>query len=480
MYTLIAAILAITIFAGLVLQQDRSAFQGIQTAAIKQVETQAAVQINTFATAAYAYATSQGLSAGNMINVSDLVLANFLPSTFSATNGFGQTIQARTGTGYNGGTGVIVYYTTAPKNTYGLPNVPMVQSSFSFHIANDLASIQENAPGFIAAVLSGANFSGAQMPFAASTNALDLTKYFSGYSNTFASVVDLVNVLPSSGVPVTAASGAGSGGGGSVTATCAAGASPAIFGYTGGPQTITVPAGCTSGAFTLVGAGGGGAWFQAGGAGAKVTGTIMAVAGTTFTAIVGGGGGGTSGSGDTSTGAGGGGLTAICAGSTCSSASALLVAAGGGGAGYYSSPGGQGGAGPAATSGGSYSGGYGGYGYGGYGNDYYNEMGSPGTPFGAGGSGAYGYGYGTTNNSGGFGGGGGGGSGAYGGGGGGGGGMPGGGGGGGLMGIGGYGGLDYAAPSVTAYAETAGGGAAGGASGSQTAGSNGSIVVVWH
>ena len=64
MYSLIAALLAVTIFAGLALQQDKTTFGDIQTVAINQAETQAAVQMNTFATAAYAYAAAQGLTAG--------------------------------------------------------------------------------------------------------------------------------------------------------------------------------------------------------------------------------------------------------------------------------------------------------------------------------------------------------------------------------------------------------------------------------
>jgi hypothetical protein len=479
-YTLAAAILAIAIFAGLLQQQDRSAFQHIQDASVRQAERQAAMQMAEFATAAYSYAVAQSLPSGKTITSADLVTAHLLPTNFQATSSFGQTLQALTGSGYSGGTGVLTYYTGAPTNTFGLPNVTQIQSGISFAIAQMTATAQQSSPGFMAAVLAGANYSSAQMPFAGSTNTLDLTSGFSGFSSTFPSAVDLVNILPNSGIPVVGGgSGAGGGGGGGGGGT-ACPTSPTAFSYTGAAKVITVPGGCTSGVFTLLGAGGGGGDAGAGGAGAKVTGTITAAAGSSLTVIIGGGGGSTAGSGNTSTGAGGGGLSAVCSGSSCTSASALLVAAGGGGGGYEYG-GGLGGNGPYYGNGGL----SGGYGYGGGGNDAYGYTGVSGTPFGAGGAGNTQPYYASVNNGGGFGGGGGGGSGNYGGGGGGGGGMPGGGGsstGGGIGGYGGYGGVDYAASSVTGYTQSVGGGAAGGSSGygNATNGTNGSGTVQWH
>lgn len=454
MYMVIAAILAISIFAGLSLQQQTVAFHSIQTTQIDQVEAQSAQQINTFATAAYAYTVAQSASNGTVIQASDLQSAGYLPASFAATNGFGQTLAAVVGKGYQTTPGVLAYYTSAPTNLYGLSNLPINVQRISYGIATKLAAMQENAPAFVSGVLTGASYNQMQMPFAASSNALDLTQNFSGYSNTFASVVDAVNVMPNS-----ANIAALIGGKGSSSTTCTPGT--ANFIYTGSAQTWTPPSGCTTATVTLFGAGGG-----AGSAGSQAVGTIGLSSGQSYGVIVGGGGA----IGGGSVGGGGGGLSAICLGS-CSASSALLVAGGGGGGGSLSlkDDGSGGYSGPFINgiSGGS---GYGGGGgiarYGGY-------DGASGSAFGAGGAGSYG-------------------AGGYGGGGaggrnyngyvsgGGGGGMP-----GGVGGVGGTGwaGVSFAAPGVTNYSHTFGGGAPGGTSGglgSPTAGANGSVIISYQ
>ena len=269
MYPLIAAILAITIFAGLVYQRDQAAFQDIQNASIAQMEAQSAIEMSAFATAAYTYTVNQGLAAGKSIATTDLITAHLLPANFAAVNPFGQTLQGVTGSGYNGGAGVLVYYTAAPTNMYGLPNVLQIQSSISFAIAQKLAAAQQAAPGFMAGVLTGAGYNSAQVPFGSAANAISLTQNFAGFTGTFPSAVDVINVMPNSGIVV--ASGVAGGAGTSGTCT----PSTSTYSYTGSVQVVTPPAGCTNADVTLDGAGGGAASsFGNGGSGAKVTGII--------------------------------------------------------------------------------------------------------------------------------------------------------------------------------------------------------------
>jgi hypothetical protein len=478
MYSFVAALLAVALFAGLALRQDNVVFEHIQNAGVRHVEVEAATQMVQFATAAQSYVVAQKPAAGSTVVTAQLVAANLLPTNFSAVNGFGQSLQARVGTGYGGEDGVLVYYANAMTQMYGLPNTTQTQSSIAFAIAQVAASLQESSPGFVSAVLTGTGYTEAQFPFLGSAGAIDLTTYFAGFSGAFPSVVDLVNILPNDST----SSSSGS-------ASCPS--SPESFGFNGTQYTIIVPSGCTSGKFTLLGAGGGGSTY-AGDAGSKVTGTIAVTAGNSLTLVVGGGGGSAwkntcytpnnpyCGSAGGATGAGGGGLSAVCSGTSCSSTSALLVAGGGGGGGQYIGMYPSGGT-AAQLSGGS--------GYGGAGVDVKGNFGLPGAAFADGGPGNSDGNYAMPESStdaggfgnGGFGGGGGGGGGAGYGGGGGGGGMP---GGSGAAGGNGGDGADYAAGSVSAYSSSVGAGAAGGfgalTTGQMSDGGNGDITVQWH
>ena len=130
------------------------------------------------------------------------------------------------------------------------------------------------------------------------------------------------------------------------------------FGYTGSPQTYTVPPGVTSLQVDAAGAGGGSynAGNYIGGAGARVQATLAVVPGQVLTLYVGGagvyssGGGGYNGGGGTYYGGTGGGATDV-RGSGRQLADRLLVAGGGGGCGASNSFGTRGGAGGNPTGG---------------------------------------------------------------------------------------------------------------------------------
>lgn len=134
------------------------------------------------------------------------------------------------------------------------------------------------------------------------------------------------------------------------------------FGYTGGEQTLVVPAGVSDVAITAVGAPGGG---SLGGASGTASATVTVTPGSTLyvevggagTAVAGGfNGGGAPGTGASSGGAGGGGgasdVRTICMACANSLASRLVVAAGGGGSGAFGLPNGEIAAGGAADAGG--------------------------------------------------------------------------------------------------------------------------------
>jgi hypothetical protein len=277
-YSFVAALLVIAIFSGLIWQQDREVIASIQSTSIARMETNAAIEMSEFANAAYAYAQADGVAAGVQITAPTLVAAGFLPASFSATNEFGQTVQAVTGKGYSGSLAVLAYYSAPPTNTLGLANTSQIQSSFSFGIAERLSSVQENSPVYDAAVLTGSGYGSAQMPFSSASSAVDLTSYFSGYTNTFPSVVDMVDVLPSGSTPTAS----------SASSSCTA--SPTTVTYTGSAQLISAPSGCTKATVTVEGGGGGGSWMDNGGPGSRVIGTIALSTYPQFSVFVGQGG----------------------------------------------------------------------------------------------------------------------------------------------------------------------------------------------
>ncbi len=156
-----------------------------------------------------------------------------------------------------------------------------------------------------------------------------------------------------------------------VTAPSVQAAASTSFGYTGGPQFFTVPAGVTSISVTAIGAGGG-VWTYNGGTAAgyagEVQGTLSVTPGEVLTIDVGGVGGSVGGTGQvgaggwggpsSSGGAGGDGSSGVCvpsgaptydgaggggASSVLSGITPLVVAAGGGGGGSAAGPGGAGG-----------------------------------------------------------------------------------------------------------------------------------------
>jgi len=457
MWAMIALVMSLALFSLLSLTHMEQDENSVYQSALSAMEIQSAQQMDTFASAAWAYATANAVSTGVTISVGELISAGYLPTAFAASNPFDQTLTALTGNNT-----LAAFYQNPPNTLYGVPVVPGTEKGVAMAMAEKLSAMQENAPLYVAAISynggSGA-YTQALLPFAAT--ALTMSTNDPQFSTTFPSLLDLVNVLPATGLS------AGSGSGATAAANSGVCGTPVSY-TTPGTYQVTVPSCAVSADVTAVGAGGSGSEIKVGGAGSSVSGTVAVSANGTLTVVVGGGG-------TWSVGGGGGGLSAVCNGTSCSSSSALVVAGGGGGAGYWGNGGNAGTSNQSAGSadGGTYSGGNGGDGFGGYGNDAYNYHGTAGTPFAAGGSGNNSGGYGATGN-GGYGGGGGGG-GAYDGGGGGGGGFPGGGGSGTGPSIGGYGG--QGGEDLVPSGGTTGTGAAGGAT--QSNGANGSVSITF-
>lgn len=455
MWMILALVMSLGLFGLLSLmhmhQEENTAFH----AAMSAMESRSAQQMDTFASAAWAYATAENVSAGTTLSVAQLVHAGYLPTAFAASNPFGQTLTAMTGKNT-----LAAYYQNPPTTLYGTPIVTRTEKGVAMRMAEKLAAMQENAPQYVSAISdnggSGTTYTQALLPYSAT--ALTMSTNDPQFHTGFPSLLNLVNVLPSTFI----ASGSG---GSSATAPTSSGVCDTVSFTTPGTHHITVPSCAQSAIAVLSGAGGGGSIHASGGNGSFVSASMPVSAGERLTIVVGGGGGGTGG-GWSCVGAGGGGLSAVCKGTSCSASNALLVAGGGGGAGC------SGNGTNAGTANQSFSvdniplpAGDGGIGYGGYGIDGGDNAGIAGSPFGAGGPGSSPYGY-SAGGGGGYGGGGGGGGiggidEGQGGGGGGGGGFPGGGGADASYGGpgGGLGGEDYSQSATPVIGTGAAGGA---------------------
>ncbi|MDD2859739.1 MAG: hypothetical protein PHI71_01550 [Acidiphilium sp.] len=297
MWNIVAVILAIGIAGGLALTQEQGAEATASSAAISAAETQAAQQMNIFATAAYNYASTNSLSAGTTVTAATLLAKKALPAGFEAENVFGQALVGMvTGSSISGQIGMIDYYGNAPTTLLGLPlGVVQVEDGVATKIAQDLSAMQENAPAFIAAVANQnggtSGYSSALLPFG--QTAIGLSTYAPKFTTSFPSLLDLADILPSTGVAVAVA--AGSGGSATNKSSCTGGVQ--VLSYTGAPQAIKVPQGCTS--MGVVAVGGDGAPtsppnasydYTPGYSGSSVTETVPVTPGQTLTAMVGVGG----------------------------------------------------------------------------------------------------------------------------------------------------------------------------------------------
>lgn len=453
MWTLLALVLSLGLFSMLSLMHMHQSEERAFHVAEKAMETQSAQQMQIFTSSAWAYAGAQGLPSGKTISVDALINAGYLPQSFDENNAFGQELEAVTGQG-----SLVSYYKNPPSTLYGTPVTSQTEEGVAMAIAERLSAMQENSPQYVAAISnnggSGSDYNLALMPYA--QTAITMSSNDPAFNTAFPSLLDMVNVLPSTSINSGSASAA-------TTSTCG---SPVSY-SSPGVYTVSVPS-CAKDIDATVSGGGGagggdGSLDSQGGNGDSVSGDFPVTQGESIEVVVGGG------APDDSNGSGGGGgLSGIFSG-TPSSSNAIIVAGGGGGGANADSNtqynGTNGGFNPVATTQAYQSGGNG---FGGAGLGY-NAAGNDGSPFSTGGASA-----GIYSSNGGFGGGASGGS-AWGGGGGGGG-LPGGSGGyGNSNGVsyGGQGGTSYVSSSVTNVADGTGG--LGSALGSP--GGNGSVSL---
>lgn len=114
MWTIIAALLSIAIFAKIVFISQEKAFRHIQEKALADATQRAGWQIANFARAARTYSQINSSTPGTTINVPILASSNLLPNGFPSTTPFGQTLAARVGTSPSR---VVAYATGAPDLT---------------------------------------------------------------------------------------------------------------------------------------------------------------------------------------------------------------------------------------------------------------------------------------------------------------------------------------------------------------------------
>ncbi|MBU2765574.1 hypothetical protein HAP94_05040, partial [Acidithiobacillus ferrivorans] len=240
MWVLLSIVMALGLFGLLSLthmeQDENATFQTAQSV----METQSAQQMDSFTTAAWAYVTANSVSTGATISVAQLVNAGYLPTAFTASNPFGQTLVALTGTGT-----LAAYYQNPPNTLYGVPVIPRTEKGVAMKMAEKLSAMQENAPEYVAAISynggTGA-YTQALLPYAAT--ALTMSTNDPQFSTAFPSLLDLVNVLPATGLSAGASATAS-------TSSSACG-TPQLF-NTPGTYQVTVPSCAKSAGVVLAG-----------------------------------------------------------------------------------------------------------------------------------------------------------------------------------------------------------------------------------
>ncbi len=212
MWVLLSIVMALGLFGLLSLthmeQEKNATFQVAQSV----METQSAQQMDSFTTAAWAYVTANSVSTGARISVAQLVSAGYLPAAFTASNPFGQTLVALTGTNT-----LAAYYQNPPNTLYGVPVIPRTEKGVAMKMAEKLSAMQENAPEYVAAISYNGG-TGALLPYAAT--ALTMSTNDPQFSTAFPSLLDLVNVLPATseaGASTPGDSSTGTGGSGAST-----------------------------------------------------------------------------------------------------------------------------------------------------------------------------------------------------------------------------------------------------------------------
>lgn len=196
MWSLIAAVMGLALFSILSLTHIENKMDTIKHATLNSVESQAAIQMNSFSVAAYEYDTAKSLPSGSLISVSQLISAGYLLSSFPLNSPFGQPLQGLTG---KNGT-LVTYYvydqSTYPMNFYGIPVNSDTANAIFMSVAKKLSTMQGSSPTYVSAVASnggGNAYNEALMPY--SQTAISMNANDPQFNFSFPSTINLVNIF---------------------------------------------------------------------------------------------------------------------------------------------------------------------------------------------------------------------------------------------------------------------------------------------
>lgn len=155
MWSIIAVIVAIAIFAKLSFIFQARAQENIRASTLKLAVEASASSLATFARASRAYSQANNSVAGTTISVATLTGASMLPSGFNEKNTFDQTLEAKVGA--NPSTIVAYYKATANTDRFGMPSAAGEgYRSVQFRIAANAVAPLATVPGVLSGIASGA------------------------------------------------------------------------------------------------------------------------------------------------------------------------------------------------------------------------------------------------------------------------------------------------------------------------------------
>lgn len=176
MWTLVASLFAMAIFAIVALMLDSHATAAIQDAALSRAQIQSGQLLAQFAAAARSDAAAKGYPQGQSITVQTLQNDGALPAGFPSGDAFGLTFKAMVGATTPGSTPVVAWTDGTPINLFGLPINAVSLQGVEMQVAQNALAAQQNT----GAMVGTANGASLQMPFA--QTAVNLGAIFPGWS----------------------------------------------------------------------------------------------------------------------------------------------------------------------------------------------------------------------------------------------------------------------------------------------------------
>jgi type II secretory pathway pseudopilin PulG len=176
MWTLVASLFAMAIFAIVALMLDSHATAAIQEAALSRAQIQSGQLLAQFASAARTDAASKGYTQGTQMTVQTLQNDGALPAGFPPGDAFGLSFKALVGATSAGSTPVVSWTDGTPINLFGLPINSITLQGVEMQVAQNALAAQQNT----GAIVGTANGAALKMPFASS--AINLSATFPGWS----------------------------------------------------------------------------------------------------------------------------------------------------------------------------------------------------------------------------------------------------------------------------------------------------------